>query len=72
LWLVAVADRRGPGGPISPLFLVAPMKVKDPVCGMVIEHSTAAAHGTYSGETVYFCSVGCQKKYDQSHPSRAA
>jgi YHS domain-containing protein len=44
------------------------MKVKDPVCEMVIEQNDAAAHGTYAGETVYFCSVGCQKAYERSHP----
>ncbi|MGA9838909.1 MAG: hypothetical protein WBE40_07380 [Thermoplasmata archaeon] len=43
------------------------MKVKDPVCGMVIEHSTAAAHGTYGGETVYFCAVACQETYERKH-----
>jgi len=48
------------------------MKVKDPVCGMEIEHSTAAAHGTYSGETVYFCAVGCQRKYEKTHRAGTA
>ncbi|MGA8542006.1 MAG: hypothetical protein WB947_00460 [Thermoplasmata archaeon] len=43
------------------------MKVKDPVCGMVIEDSTAAARGTYGAETVYFCSTGCKAKYDRTH-----
>ena len=43
-------------------------KVKDPVCNMVIEHSKAAASGQYGGETVYFCSVQCQKQYDRTHP----
>ncbi len=43
------------------------MKVKDPVCGMVIESATAAAHGTYGGQTVYFCSVACQASYDTTH-----
>jgi P-type Cu+ transporter len=43
-------------------------KVKDPICGMVIEHSTAAAHGEYGGETIYFCSVACQKSYERTHP----
>jgi len=42
--------------------------VKDPVCGMVIEHTTAAAQGKYGGEMVYFCSVGCQKSYERTHP----
>jgi len=44
------------------------MKVKDPVCGMVIEDSSAAAHGTYGGQPVYFCSVACQKAYERTHP----
>jgi P-type Cu+ transporter len=48
------------------------MKVKDPVCGMVIEHSTAAAHGNYGNETIYFCSVGCQKSYEKTHAPRPA
>jgi len=44
------------------------MKVRDPVCGMTIEAERAAAHGTYGGSTVYFCSVACQKSYEQKHP----
>lgn len=46
-----------------------PMKVKDPVCGMVIEQSTAAAHGTYGAETVYFCSTSCQKTFERQRRS---
>jgi YHS domain-containing protein len=45
------------------------MKVKDPICGMVIEQSSAAAHGTYGSETVYFCSVACKAAYDRTHPT---
>lgn len=48
------------------------MKVKDPVCGMVIEHSTAAAQGVYGTETVYFCAAACKATYDRKHPSRPA
>jgi len=40
------------------------MKAKDPVCGMTIDVEKAAARGVYGGETVYFCSVACQKSYD--------
>lgn len=40
------------------------MKVKDPVCGMVIDSERAAAKGTYDGETVYFCAVGCQRTFE--------
>jgi YHS domain-containing protein len=43
-------------------------KVTDPVCRMVIEDSKAAAHGVYEGATVYFCSLGCQKTFERTHP----
>jgi Cu+-exporting ATPase len=46
-------------------------KVKDPVCGMTIEDSKSAAHGTYGGQTVYFCSTACQKTYEKAHPPRS-
>ncbi len=42
-------------------------KVKDPVCGMMIESTTAAAEGRYGGATVYFCAAACQKTYERSH-----
>jgi P-type Cu+ transporter len=48
------------------------MKVKDPVCGMVIDSERAAAKGTYDGETVYFCAVGCQRTYEGRRASRAS
>jgi P-type Cu+ transporter len=47
------------------------MKVKDPICGMTIESSSAAAHGTYGSETVYFCSVACQKKFERERGTSA-
>lgn len=46
-------------------------KVRDPVCGMTIEDSKAAGHGTYGGKVVYFCSVACQKTYEKTHPRDA-
>jgi YHS domain-containing protein len=45
-----------------------PMKVQDPVCGMVIESTKAAGHGTYGAETVYFCSTACRTSYERTHP----
>ncbi len=45
--------------------------VKDPVCGMTIEDSKAAAHGTYDGKVVYFCSAACQKTYGKAPPARS-
>jgi len=44
------------------------MKAKDPVCGMTVDSERAAGHGVYGGETVFFCSVGCQKTYERTHP----
>ena len=46
------------------------MQVKDPVCGMMIEESAAAAHGTYDGRLVYFCCEGCRRTYERTHPGR--
>ncbi len=37
---------------------------KDPICGMMVDTTRPAAQGTYEGQTVYFCSVGCQKSYE--------
>ncbi|MHB8843373.1 MAG: heavy metal translocating P-type ATPase [Nitrospirota bacterium] len=41
------------------------MKVKDPVCGMTIEDSAAAATSTYKGTTYHFCSSSCKKDFDK-------
>jgi YHS domain-containing protein len=38
--------------------------VKDPVCGMEIDSSQAAAQSQYQGQTYYFCSVECKQKFD--------
>jgi P-type Cu+ transporter len=43
-------------------------QVVDPVCGMTIEAGAAAAQGNYGGRTVYFCSRGCQKTFEHTHP----
>jgi P-type Cu+ transporter len=37
----------------------------DPVCGMEIEADDAVAQSSYEGETYYFCSTECKKKFDQ-------
>ena len=42
------------------------MKVRDPVCGMTIDSERAAAKGTYDGETVYFCALGCQAEFERA------
>lgn len=44
---------------------VPPEKVKDPVCGMMVETATAktAVHG---GTIYYFCSTDCREKFEAS------
>jgi len=37
----------------------------DPVCKMHVNLSDAAASFDYRGETVYFCSVDCEKKFEK-------
>ena len=36
----------------------------DPVCGMTVDPARAAGTSTENGKTVYFCSLGCKKKFD--------
>ena len=38
--------------------------VKDPVCGMEIETSTAAGRAEYKGQTYYFCASNCKERFD--------
>ena len=41
-------------------------KVKDLVCGMVIDPTTAAATSEYKGKTYYFCAKGCKLAFDKN------
>ena len=41
----------------------------DPVCGMDVEPATADHHATHAGVEYYFCSAGCQSKFE-SDPAR--
>ena len=36
----------------------------DPVCGMTVDPAHAAGTSEYGGQTIYFCSLGCKKKFD--------
>ncbi len=40
--------------------------VKDVVCGMDIEDSTAAATSEYNGKKYFFCALGCKKAFDKN------
>jgi len=38
--------------------------VTDPVCGMQIDPANAVGSSTYEGQSYYFCSRGCETKFD--------
>ena len=40
--------------------------VKDPVCGMEIDSSQAAAQTMYQGQAYYFCSEECRRTFEQN------
>lgn len=40
-------------------------QVKDPVCGMTIEDTEAAASKVHNGTTYFFCSEGCAKAFEE-------
>ena len=63
---VEVQDRDSkPGGiPVA-------TTVKDPVCGMDIDPSAAAAHEDHGGQRYYFCSPACHEKF-KAEPGRYA
>jgi len=39
---------------------------RDPVCGMEVEMSQAAATSVYQGQTYYFCAPGCKRAFEQN------
>jgi YHS domain-containing protein len=47
------------------------MKVTDPVCGMQIESEKAAGKTEYQGETYWFCSDSCRRKFE-AEPAKYA
>jgi YHS domain-containing protein len=40
-------------------------KVKDVVCGMMVDPETAAAQAEYKGATYYFCAPGCKAAFEK-------
>jgi Cu+-exporting ATPase len=48
------------------------MKIRDPVCGMMIEEEDAAATSSYQGRTYRFCSPSCKEKFDHDPAAYAA
>lgn len=41
------------------------MAHKDPVCGMMVEESDAAATVEHNGQTYYFCSKDCAETFEE-------
>lgn len=39
-------------------------KVKDPVCGMMVDPEKAEWKSDYQGKTYFFCSENCQKQFE--------
>jgi Cu+-exporting ATPase len=40
-------------------------KAKDPVCGMKVKKSEAAAVSEYKGRKYYFCTLACKGKFEK-------
>jgi Cu+-exporting ATPase len=38
-------------------------KVRDPVCGMMVQPGAASLHHEFESKTYYFCSAGCRTKF---------
>ncbi|MCK4584354.1 YHS domain-containing protein, partial [candidate division WOR-3 bacterium] len=38
-------------------------KVKDPVCGMLIDKDAAQGKYHYKGKNYYFCNISCYEKF---------
>jgi xanthine dehydrogenase accessory factor len=51
--------------------LVLPQEVKDPICGMSVEASTAKYKSEFQGNVFYFCCAGCKDKFEK-HPDKYA
>ncbi|HSF31515.1 MAG TPA: YHS domain-containing protein [Candidatus Tectomicrobia bacterium] len=43
----------------------------DPVCGMAVDKQRATSKREYLGRTYYFCSTGCQRRFEED-PTRYA
>ena len=41
-------------------------KVKDPVCGMLVDPKTTQYHSTYKEKQYHFCSQGCKNQFDEN------
>jgi xanthine dehydrogenase accessory factor len=55
-------------GDLGPRLEMAPAsemhEALDPMCGMTVQVATARYRATHEGRTHYFCSAGCQKRFE--------
>ena len=47
------------------------LRLKDPVCGMLVEIASARHRSEASGRVVYFCCAGCKEAFERD-PQRYA
>ena len=47
------------------------VETKDPICGMAVDPEKASATRWRDGETVYFCSPACARRFDEADPRTA-
>lgn len=59
-------------GSLKIAFGEAGVMVKDPVCGMNVDESKAAATAVYRGQTYHFCSQGCKATFEKTPEKYAA
>ena len=52
--------------PAEALYAAEPEMAVDPVCGMMVEVSTARYKTTYAGQTYYFCAAQCQHRFEKN------
>src|SRR5579859_7887505 len=55
-----MSEAQKPGLPI----LASAPRVKDPVCGMMVDPQKPAGKVVHAGQTYYFCSKGCAQKFE--------
>lgn len=51
-------------GIFGKLFGGSKNKVKDPVCGMMVDPEKTQYKSDHKGKTYYFCSENCQKAFE--------
>jgi Cu+-exporting ATPase len=58
-----MADHRAPHGRTEPNAAGGADRVKDPVCGMLVDPATSRHRHEHRGALYHFCSAGCREKF---------